>query len=277
MGGAKTGEVTRFVYDGQNLIAELDQNNDPKAIYTYGPTGLLSKRDATGSYFYHFDVLGSVVAMTDGAQNVVNSYRYDAWGNVLEKTEQVENPFQYVGMLGYYKDQESGLHFLRRRYLNAILSRFLTKDPLHYLVPYTYALNSPVKFVDSKGSQPELFLLWSSDTLKGCPIIRTKAWPVRSGILVVGLCAVPRTPLRPPSLHWGWNVVLVIAVLILLVPPIVRIGQRYYRCRHARSVVECVHWCKPLSTIDCYNCCVRLGRQGLLPPGWTIGRCQGWC
>ena len=84
----------------------------------------------------------------------MNSYRYDAWGNVLEKTEGVENPFQYVGMLGYYRDEESGLHFLWRRYLDTSLSRFLTVDELnergqrHW---YVYVCTCPMSRVDPDG------------------------------------------------------------------------------------------------------------------------------
>ena len=38
-------------------------------------------------YSYHFNAIGSTVAMTDQSQNIVNKYAYDSFGNMLIKTE----------------------------------------------------------------------------------------------------------------------------------------------------------------------------------------------
>ncbi|MCH7588854.1 MAG: RHS repeat-associated core domain-containing protein [Chloroflexi bacterium] len=57
----------------------------------------------------------------------------------------------------------AGLVFLRARFYNPNVGRFLTKDPFHafpslpsMLHPYTYALNNPVNLVDPSGHNPLL-------------------------------------------------------------------------------------------------------------------------
>jgi hypothetical protein len=47
--------TTQFVYDGTTLIAELDNNGNLIATYTYGITGLISQRRGGTSFFAHFD------------------------------------------------------------------------------------------------------------------------------------------------------------------------------------------------------------------------------
>jgi len=39
-------------------------------------------RDYAGTYYYHFDALGSVVALTDADADDVQKYDYSVWGQV---------------------------------------------------------------------------------------------------------------------------------------------------------------------------------------------------
>ncbi|WP_248926746.1 RHS repeat-associated core domain-containing protein [Paenibacillus hamazuiensis] len=54
-----------------------------------------------------------MVAIKDAAGNNINTYDYDIWGNVLSKTEGMNNPYRYTGEP---QDDESGLIYLRARY-----------------------------------------------------------------------------------------------------------------------------------------------------------------
>lgn len=50
--------------------------------------------------FYHYGPRGDVVAMTDQTGQVVASYEYDVWGNVLKSDAKgiaADNPFGYAG------------------------------------------------------------------------------------------------------------------------------------------------------------------------------------
>jgi hypothetical protein len=88
--------TTQFVYDGTTLIAELDGNGNLVAVYTHGATGLISQRRGTVSHFYHFDGLGSTMELTDANEAVTDTYRYDAWGNVLASTGTTVNPYNPI-------------------------------------------------------------------------------------------------------------------------------------------------------------------------------------
>ena len=77
---------TKSVWDGQQLVAELDSDGT-RYTYVWGPdrTPLALKVTSGASsvtYAYHTDALGSVVAMTDESGSVVATYRYDPYGAV---------------------------------------------------------------------------------------------------------------------------------------------------------------------------------------------------
>jgi len=55
---------------------------------------------------------------------------------------------------GQYYDQETGLHYNYFRYYDPETGRYITSDPIGLVGgvnAYTYALNSPISFVDPKG------------------------------------------------------------------------------------------------------------------------------
>ncbi len=91
-------------------------------------------------------------------------YVYDAWGNhaveVLDSTcaelSQL-NPYRYRG---YYYDTETGLYFLKTRYYDSEIGRFITIDGLPMLSAktlnglnlYAYCANNPVMNIDPMGT-----------------------------------------------------------------------------------------------------------------------------
>ena len=79
-----------------------------------------------------------------------NRYAYDAFGNYSEETDSPKkNPFRYCGE---YTDDETGLIYLRNRYYDPAIGRFITEDPAKDgLNWYAYCGNNPVNYVDSLG------------------------------------------------------------------------------------------------------------------------------
>ncbi|MDA2423085.1 RHS repeat-associated core domain-containing protein [Bacillus cereus] len=72
---------------------------------------------------------GNVVAMTDQNREVVATYEYDSWGNVLKsdvKGIAADNPFGYAG---YMYDKEIGMYYLIARYYQPDHGVFLSVDP----------------------------------------------------------------------------------------------------------------------------------------------------
>ncbi|MGU3351957.1 RHS repeat-associated core domain-containing protein [Bacillus sp. M5A3_1b] len=110
------------------------------------------------SVYYHYNPRGDVIAMTDKGGQIVASYEYDTWGNVLKSEAKgiaADNPFGYAG---YMYDKEMGMYYLIARYSNPDHGVFLSVDPDSgdeddpvTMNGYTYADNNPVMMVDPDG------------------------------------------------------------------------------------------------------------------------------
>lgn len=150
--------TTNYLYDGLNLIAELDGDNSNAPIAWYVYAGLdrpLARVAADGSVvYYHQDILGSVIALTDASGSVVTTYNYSPFGKteVTHVSGQVDQPFQFTGR---EYDPETGLYFYRARYYSPIMRRFISADPLRFgggdVNWYAYVGGNPVNFKDPQG------------------------------------------------------------------------------------------------------------------------------
>ena len=91
--------------------------------------------------------------MTNSSGNIVNKYAYDEFGKVLSQEEAIPNPFKYVGQFGVM-DEENGLFYMRARYYDPEVGRFINKDPIGFLGGlniYAYVENNPVNHIDPEG------------------------------------------------------------------------------------------------------------------------------
>ncbi len=151
----RSGAETRYIYDaGGNLLAEANSSNVITKYYIHG-LGLLAMVTDTGqAYTYHFNAVGSTIAMTDSAQNMVNKYSYDPFGNVLNQTETVPQPFKFVGQFGVMTEP-NGFYYMRARYYDPNVGRFISEDPIGFeggdVNLYNYVGANPVNFVDPMG------------------------------------------------------------------------------------------------------------------------------
>jgi RHS repeat-associated protein len=89
--------------------------------------------------FVHSNHLYSVAALTDNSGNVVERYRYSAYGErtvlaadgVTTRTGSLHG--NQVGFTGRYEDKETGLWYFRARYYSGSLGRFVGRDPSGYI------------------------------------------------------------------------------------------------------------------------------------------------
>ncbi len=75
----------------------------------------LALQNAKGVYYYHADGLGSIVALTDESETVVQDYQYGFYGDLKDRKNRIKQPYTYTGR---EFDRESGLcyYLLSRRY-----------------------------------------------------------------------------------------------------------------------------------------------------------------
>ena len=134
------GTTTEFLYDGVNIVGEKT-NTDVKT-YVRGKEILL---DSDG-IFYHHDTHGSVSALVNAQNEVLAQNIYDAYGagNISHLS-----PFGYCGE---YLDIETGFVYLRNRYYDPNIGRFISEDPIKDGNNwYAYCENNPVNRIDPSG------------------------------------------------------------------------------------------------------------------------------
>lgn len=154
-------DTTQYVYLNGQIIEELTQDGKTKARNVFGNQLIWRKDYASnqeGNYYYNTH--GDVVKIVAPNGSVLNSYDYDIWGNLNKANtkESMSNPFMYAGEV---YDKESGFYYLRARYYDPKIGRFISEDtykgqvdnPLS-LNRYTYTHNNPMKYVDPSGNKP---------------------------------------------------------------------------------------------------------------------------
>jgi RHS repeat-associated protein len=95
------------------------------------------------------DGLGSTVNLCDASGSVLVTYAYDAFGAIRSQTGSSANYWQFTGE---QRDEESGFDYLRARYYDPEVGRFLGQDPAGG--GYAYSLNNPANLTDPTGMVP---------------------------------------------------------------------------------------------------------------------------
>ena len=155
-------QTTRYYYDEEaKLMAEAQVTSGKAELtyaYIYDLYGQLWARQEkqTGKLeYYQLNGHGDVVGLVDDAGQVLNSYTYDIWGGPLTTEETVPNVLRYAGE---YWDETAGLQYLRARWYDPGMARFIGEDtyegelndPLSQNL-YSYVTNNPLKYVDPSG------------------------------------------------------------------------------------------------------------------------------
>ena len=105
---------------------ELDASGKVQKRYIRGNDLIFAdKGTGTEKQYYVTDPHGNVVQLTDEKGSVIKTYEYDSFGNEVKPDSKDDNPFRYCGE---YYDKETEEVYLRARYYEPEVGRFLTRD-----------------------------------------------------------------------------------------------------------------------------------------------------
>ncbi len=156
---------TEYVVNSQPELSQVlqsktvENNNEESAeiTYFYYGQGLLAQENSKGYLTYHFNNVGSTMAVTDKAGNISAKYNYSPYGELIEGEYDENVQFLYNGQYGVTTDG-NGLYYMRARYYNVDIKRFINQDVLtgtldriSSLNRYSYVEGNPVSYLDPFG------------------------------------------------------------------------------------------------------------------------------
>ena len=133
--------------------------------YLYDGSGqLMAIRYKGADHYYIRNGLMTITGLIDANGTAVVNYRYDSWGILTGITGSMvgtlgkDNPYRFKG---YYYDEETGMYYLKSRYYQPEICRFISADNEDVLIDthvdlanknlYLYCDNNPILKADEEG------------------------------------------------------------------------------------------------------------------------------
>ncbi len=158
----KNDKERRFVVDNvlglSKPLAEVDKENKIQRYFVYSSNGLVYSIGADGSLqIYLYDYKGSTQALVNERGEILNTYAYSSYGQILASHEIVPNDYKYLAKYGIITDSDDLIYVRARYYVPSIL-RWLTLDEFRGSVENPLSLNryilnqgDPVNYIDING------------------------------------------------------------------------------------------------------------------------------
>ncbi|MBU5451501.1 RHS repeat-associated core domain-containing protein, partial [Acetivibrio sp. MSJd-27] len=141
------GVTTSHIYDGQNIV--MDDKAGEKQVFVRGLSPISRTVNEGGKEYYSFNTHGDTAQLLSASGTVLKDYTYDAFGNQKQEQAEDNNPFRYCGE---YFDNETGFIYLRARYYDSSIGRFISEDPAKDGTNwYSYCTGNPVNKIDPNG------------------------------------------------------------------------------------------------------------------------------
>lgn len=149
--------TTKYTVEPNTGLSKVLIRTNPdhsKTYYVYGMGLLYEVDEAEETLTYHYDYRGSTRQITaDDGQTITDTIEYTPYGAITHRTGGTETPFLYNGMFGVMTEG-SGLIYMRARYFNPYLMRFVNADPIGFdggMNWYAYAGGNPISNIDPVG------------------------------------------------------------------------------------------------------------------------------
>lgn len=158
VGQAYGTNLTVFVVNPNARLPQILMRikNGVTNYYIYGP-GLLYQitetATRTNTLTYHYDYRGSTIALSTDSGQVTDRIEYSAYGLTTYRAGTNDTPFLFNGRYGVQTDP-NGLLYMRARYYNPYLCRFVNPDPTGFsggMNFFAYANGDPVSYLDPTG------------------------------------------------------------------------------------------------------------------------------
>ena len=145
----ENGKRTSFAYHNRELLYEKAGLSKEETSYHLG-TSIDAFQRNRKIFYYHQNEQLSTALVTDRNGDLKNQYQYDAFGIGLDAVEELPNRIRYTGQ---QYDQQTEQYYLRARYYNPVLGRFMQEDVYQGdgLNLYAYCGNNPVVYYDPSG------------------------------------------------------------------------------------------------------------------------------
>ena len=208
------GVKTEYLTAGSRILAE--KKNGTWQQYLYDGDGQLTAMTYKGKdYYFIRDNLRVITGLVDSEGKTVVNYSYNSWGKLLGITGSMaeslgkDNPYRYKG---YYYDEETGMYYLKSRYYDPEICRFISADSVTVMIDspmsladknlYAYCDNDPVNKKDEEGELPQFVVLGIIGAVSnvGISFITAKAtgqdygwYDLFKDSLLGALCAIPYT------------------------------------------------------------------------------------
>lgn len=152
----RDGSHREFLLDKRGRLSNVVRETDPNGAvdYVYGNT-LISAATSTGPVlFAHADATGTTRILTDSDGSVDSITSYSAFGAALDNGD-FGIPIRFVGQ---ELDASTGLYYMRARYYDPEIGRFISRDPERgsrssprSQNAYVYSGGDPVNSFDPSG------------------------------------------------------------------------------------------------------------------------------
>ena len=159
------GVEHKYLWQGSKLVSEYYDGKELEFFYdeSGNPCAFSYKSSSTATpvtYYYLTNLQGDIVGILDSSGTSVAAYTYNAWGKLLSSSGEMSdvNPLRYRG---YYYDAELEMYYLKSRYYDPEICRFINADEVTLLGVdgsfssfnlFVYCKNYPVITSDPDGN-----------------------------------------------------------------------------------------------------------------------------